>query len=85
MRIKDPARSLPALVVAMTGCLDGARVRQHDTMVAAIAHAPWSWPNTSCAMSSSRSSACAPSWIVGSPRSIDSKAGSLEVHGDRFE
>jgi len=39
MRIKYPTRLSTALVAALAGCVDGARVRQHDTMVATISHA----------------------------------------------
>jgi outer membrane protein TolC len=39
MRIKDPARLSLAVVAAAAGCVDGVRVRQYDTMVAAVSHA----------------------------------------------
>ncbi|HEX7841036.1 MAG TPA: TolC family protein [Kofleriaceae bacterium] len=39
MRIKYPVRLSSALVAALAGCVDSARVRQHDTMVAAGSHA----------------------------------------------
>lgn len=39
MRIRYPARLLPALVAALAGCVDSARVRQYDTLVAAVSRA----------------------------------------------
>ena len=39
MRINVPARSFTALVASIAGCVDGAGVRQHDTMYAAISRA----------------------------------------------
>jgi hypothetical protein len=39
MWIQDSARWAPALAVAALGCADGARARQHDTMIAAVARA----------------------------------------------
>src|SRR5678816_1223244 len=36
MRFEDLARLLPGAIVGLVGCVDGARVRQHDAMSVAV-------------------------------------------------